>query len=131
MDAWGPSGGEAIHTQTFMGNPMGCAMALATMEVLERRRLPERAARVGARFALRLASVQGVREVRGRGLMLAAVLRRPVALAVSWGMLRRGFICLPTGEQGDAIQFTPPLTVAWRQLDAALAALADCLGDGS
>ena len=32
MDAWGASQGEAIHTQTFLGNPLGCAMALAALD---------------------------------------------------------------------------------------------------
>src|SRR6201999_1042951 len=40
--AWPPSSGEAMHTSTFLGNPVGCAMALAQIAEIRRRKLPER-----------------------------------------------------------------------------------------
>ena len=70
MEAWPP----AAHGSTFGGNPVSCAAALATIEVMEREGLAERAARVGAGIQERLSeSVSrqpGVAEVRGLGLML-------------------------------------------------------------
>ena len=46
MDAWGASTGEALHTQTFLGNPLGCAGAIAALRVLEEERRLLREARL-------------------------------------------------------------------------------------
>ena len=57
MDAaWPPSNGEAIHTSTFLGHPVGCAMALAQIAEIEKRQLPARAAKLGAALLAQLAS---------------------------------------------------------------------------
>ena len=56
MDAaWPASSGEAIHTSTFLGHPVGCAMALAQIAEIERLKLPERAAELGEVSARRIA----------------------------------------------------------------------------
>src|SRR4029077_4679405 len=48
MDAaWPASEGEAIHTSTFLGNPVGCAMALAQIAEIEKMKLPDRSAQLG------------------------------------------------------------------------------------
>ena len=74
MDAWPPSRGEALHTQTFLGHPPACAAALASLAVLEEEKLVARAAELGARALDRLrgatAGRASVVEVRGRGLLL-------------------------------------------------------------
>ncbi len=54
MDAWPPSSGEALHTSTYLGNPLACAAAVATIDELEERALPIRAARLGTHLASRL-----------------------------------------------------------------------------
>ncbi len=75
MDAaWPPSTGEAIHTSTFQGNPVGCAMALAQIAEIRSRKLPERAAATGRISCLtccaRKSRARAFKlEVRGRGLM--------------------------------------------------------------
>ena len=48
MDAWGASRGESLHTQTFLGNPLGCAMAVAALRELRRLDAPSLAQRKGA-----------------------------------------------------------------------------------
>lgn len=124
MDAWGASTGQAIHTQTFLGNPVGCAMALATIGVIRDQGLADHAAREGTWLSQALAALPGVRSVRGRGLMVAPELGSgALALAASRGMLRRGWIVLPAGEAGDVLAFTPPLTIHRRVLEGAVAAL--------
>ena len=50
MESWGASTGEALHTQTFLGNPVGCAMALACMEVVDTENLVQRAALDSGRY---------------------------------------------------------------------------------
>jgi 4-aminobutyrate aminotransferase/(S)-3-amino-2-methylpropionate transaminase len=128
MDAWGASTGEAIHTQTFLGNPTGCAMALATLGVIEDEGLREHARREGAWLANALASLPGVLGVRGGGLMVAPELGSGArSLAASRGMLRRGWIVLPAGEDGEVLAFTPPLTIQRPVLEGAVAALAEVL----
>jgi 4-aminobutyrate aminotransferase-like enzyme len=130
MDAWGASTGQAIHTQTFLGNPVGCAMALAVLDLVERDSLADRAAREGAWLSAALAGLPGVAEARGPGLMVGVRLASGrVALAASRAMLRRGWIVLPSGEAGDVLAFTPPLTVAREVLAGAVEALRECLAE--
>jgi len=128
MDAWGASKGEALHTQTFLGHPVGCAAALAVDAVIAREGLVERAASLGARWRSDLEGIEAVRAVRGRGLMLALELAEGIsALALSRALLRRGFIALPVGAQDDALGLSPPLVLNDAQADAATSAIFESL----
>jgi 4-aminobutyrate aminotransferase-like enzyme len=140
MDAaWPASQGEAIHTSTFLGNPVGCAMALAQIAEIRRLRLVECSAKLG-RFLLRdLSKVQSPKSkvvcaARGMGLMTGLELRLPdgepatyEAMRVIKAMLHRGFILLPEGEHGNVISFTPPLTIAEDQLKTTVDVLIEVL----
>ena len=135
MDAaWPPSDGEAIHTSTFLGHPVGCAMALAELRELERRRLAERSATTGAALLARLRQLRAPRghrlRARGRGLLVGLeLLTRDGAPATDWSLavtqrlLARGFIILPEGPAAHVLGFTPPLTITVRQLERAVRAL--------
>jgi 4-aminobutyrate aminotransferase-like enzyme len=137
MDAaWPVSQGEAMHTSTFLGHPVGCAMALAQISEIKRRRLVERSARLGNRFLPRLASLGPgpslSAQPRGLGLMAGIELRRhdgapatETALRVIKELLRRGFLLLPEGEASQVISLTPPLTISETDLDRGMSALAD------
>jgi 4-aminobutyrate aminotransferase-like enzyme len=134
MDAaWPASHGEAMHTSTFQGHPVGCAMALAQIKEIERLSLPERSATLGPFLMDQLRtniSVPGhAIEVRGRGLMVGLEIKNSGALVLDIvkKMLQRGFILLPEGECGDVISFSPPLTITRAQLAAAVAALREVL----
>ncbi len=112
MDAWGASTGMALHTQTFLGNPVGCAMALACIGVLEDV-VPE----VEAKGAWLKAELEGRGfEVQGRGLLVG--IRVAQSLTVSRALLKRGFIALPAGEQAQVIALTPPLTITRQELSS-------------
>ena len=140
MDAaWPASTGEAIHTSTFLGHPVGCAMALAQIAEIERRQLPARAAALG-KFLL--ADLSGIRtnksrvvcSPRGLGLLAGIELNLPngtpataIALDAVKVLLRRGYLFLPEGEHANVISFTPPLTITRPQLARAAAALAAVL----
>jgi 4-aminobutyrate aminotransferase-like enzyme len=131
--AWPPSTGEAIHTSTFQGNPVGCAMALAQIAEIRSKRLPERAAESG-RFLLDALRAEicrpGLRvEVRGRGLLVGLEIKNDdgVAMRAIKEMLRRGFILLPEGARGNVISFTPPLTIKKSELAAAVSVLKESL----
>jgi 4-aminobutyrate aminotransferase/(S)-3-amino-2-methylpropionate transaminase len=128
MDAWPLSLGEALHTQTFLGHPPACAAALASIAVLEDEKLVERAAEIGARTLDRLrratAGLASVAEVRGRGLLLGVECIGPeVARAALEGLLARGVIALPAGDDARVIALSPPLSIGRDALDFALDAL--------
>ncbi|MDR3377563.1 MAG: aminotransferase class III-fold pyridoxal phosphate-dependent enzyme, partial [Verrucomicrobiae bacterium] len=138
MDAaWPAATGEALHTSTFLGHPVGCAMALAQLAEIERLRLPERAAELGQFLRAELSKIHVpgiVCSPRGRGLMAGLELNLPdgkpavqIALAAVKALLRDGYIFLPEGEPANVISFTPPLTITRRQLGGAVAALARVL----
>ncbi len=124
MRAWGASTGEAVHTSTHLGNPVGCNVATAVLEILERDGLAKRAARVGARLLEQLRTELGdaprVREVRGRGLMLGIELDTAyTARRVVAAMLSEGWILLGDGVEGRVLSLTPPLTISEELLDRA------------
>ncbi len=130
MDAWPPSRGEALHTQTFLGHPPACAAALASLAVLEEEKLVERAAEVGAQVLSRLrgatADLARVTEVRGRGLLLGVECSGPeVVRSALGGLLARGVIALPAGDDARVIALSPPLSIGREALDFALDALVD------
>jgi 4-aminobutyrate aminotransferase/(S)-3-amino-2-methylpropionate transaminase len=132
MDAWPPSGGEAIHTQTFLGHPPACAAALASIAVLEEEKLVPRAAQVGAaalaRLRARLDGHEHVADVRGLGLLLGIECRTPESAARACaGALARGVIAVPSGDDGRAIGLSPPLSIDAALLDAALDLLCEAL----
>ena len=129
MDAaWPPSSGEAIHTSTFLGHPVGCAMALAQILEIETHKLVERSAELGAFLLAALSNLvkrasSFAWQVRGLGLLAGLELRRAdgrpateLALKLLKALLHRGFILLPEGEHSNVLSFTPPLTISKRQL---------------
>lgn len=132
--AWPPSTGEAIHTSTFLGHPVGCAMALAQIAELRRLHLPKRSAQLGdwllSELRKRIHHPDFEISFRGLGLTIGVELCLPekvpasiAALGVIKEMLARGFILLPEGPHANIISFTPPLTITRPQLATAVAAL--------
>ena len=142
--AWPVSRGEALHTSTFLGNPVGCAMALAQISEIEQHELPGRAAELGQflldELRLLKSKIQDPKieiHVRGSGLMAGVELTSldgtpasTAAMAAVKALLKKGFIFLPEGEHGNVISLTPPLTVTKAQLAKAIAALAEVLNQG-
>lgn len=134
MDAaWPPSNGEAIHTSTFLGHPVGCAMALANIAEITKLDLPGKASLKGRTLLSELKKIRSrnVRiEARGIGLMAGVevwnekgVPATEDALQIMKNLLGKGFIFLPEGEHSNVISFTPPLTISESQLRRSVAAL--------
>ena len=132
--AWPVSSGEAIHTSTYLGHPVGCAMALTQIAEIRRTRLVEKSARLG-RHLLRileqtLTDARYRIAIRGRGLLVGAELSKldgtpatqPVLDLVK-SMLHAGYLLLPEGTDGNVIGFTPPLTITAAQLTTTVNAL--------
>ena len=139
MDAaWPVSSGEAIHTSTFLGHPVGCAMALAQIEEIRRGGLVQRSSQLG-RFLLQALQSQISHpdyeiSVRGAGLMAGVEICLPGGVPATLAslrfvkeLLRRGFIVLPEGAHANVVSFTPPLTITRSELVAAVKALQECL----
>ena len=140
MDAaWPASTGEAIHTSTFLGHPVGCAMALAQIAEIEKLKLCARSATLGKFLrrelsAIKNSKLQTQNSARGLGLMAGIELKLAdgspathAALSAIKKLLHRGYIFLPEGEHANVISFTPPLTITHAQLAPAIAALKDVL----
>jgi 4-aminobutyrate aminotransferase-like enzyme len=133
MDAWPPSTGEALHTSTYLGNPLACAAALATIAEIERLQLCARAQDLGAYLGARLDALRGrsgVIAVRGRGLLWGIDLRdAATAFAVVRRALARGVIVSQAGVRGETIVLSPPLVIEPVQLDTAVSALESAIAE--
>ena len=124
MDAWPKSTGEALHTATFLGNPLACAAALATLDEIERLDLPARVSARAAGFGTRLERLlthSGVVAIRGLGYLWAVEFGSAAeANRVVVDALRLGVILLQSGPTGSSITLAPPLTIGDDQLARAL-----------
>ena len=121
MDAWPESTGEALHTSTFLGNPLGCAMAVAS---LREHAKPETAAKVRAagrhlRGVLQKISSPRVGNVRGVGLLVGLEMVREdgspdpeTAGRCVTSALREGILLLSGGRHGNVISLSPPFALA-------------------
>lgn len=114
------------HTSTFGGNPLACAAALASLEIIVRERLPERARTLGAYFleGLRNRASGKVREVRGLGLMIGIELKEKAGPYVQ-RLAEQGVIVLLAGS--NVIRLLPPLVITREEIDIALSALKEVL----
>lgn len=123
MNAWGASTGQAIHTQTFLGHPVGCAAALATLDVLEQDGM--RRIRSSAQTWNESLTHHGF-DVRGAGLMMGIELGVD-GLAASRGLLQRGILSLPAGP--TSLGLTPPLCVTDAQIGCVIDALVSVVSE--
>lgn len=124
MDAWPRSAGEALHTSTFLGNPLACAAALANLDELARLdvigRVRAREGALGARLRA-LGAYASVRDVRGVGFLWAVEFAHAAfANRVVVRGLARGVILLQSGPTGTSVTVAPPLTIDDDQLARAL-----------
>jgi 4-aminobutyrate aminotransferase-like enzyme len=120
MDKWPVSPGEALHTSTFLGNPVGCAMAVEALNIHKDESLAADAHKQGEEFMVMLREISSplIHEVRGRGLMIGIELRYQdgspagdVAGQILSKMLAKGIIMLADGKDGNVLAFTPPFNL--------------------
>ena len=131
--AWTQSNGEARHTSTFLGHPLSCAAALATIGVLEDDALVQRSATLGGALleSFQLLAEKHpliIKEARGRGLMIALEFWNPHDV---WSMvlsgLAQGLILLPAGDSGNVLEIVPPLILTDKQAAFAVDAIGRCV----
>ncbi|WP_232507251.1 acetylornithine transaminase [Corynebacterium glaucum] len=105
------------HGTTFGGNPIACAAASTVLDTVDDAFLSE-VVRKGKIFAEELRDLDGVEEVRGRGLMLGAVLKRPVAKQAVPAGLKHGLVL--NAPSDAVVRFTPPLVISDDELAEAV-----------
>ncbi len=135
MYSWGQSTGDAIHTSTFLGNPLGCAVALAVIKELEDKKLVERSKNLGDFFRKELWKLKEkypiIGDTRGAGLMIGIELvetpaygsrKHKIVPATTKARtfiaeaLRRGLILLPSGPDHNVISITPPFVISEKEI---------------
>jgi len=117
---------KGSHGSTFAGNPLVCAAGTATLRVLADETLHARAAQAGERFQQRIRDLHlpQIREVRGRGMMQAVELKKPVTPVIK-AMQENGVLVLPAG--GTVIRFLPSILIQDAQLDEGIDVLAEAV----
>ncbi len=135
--AWPESTGEALHTSTFLGNPLGCRMALESLALLEGDSWEERVLALGMHLADGLRNLRGgcLGAARGIGLMQGIEVINGKgtpdagrAGALVEAMLARGILLLGGGTEQNILSFTPPFVIKPSELDFALGQLRDLAG---
>lgn len=120
------------HGTTFGGNPVSCAAAVATIDVMLEEDIPGRAVRLGRRALARLEQIRDgypeIGDVRGVGLFIGIEFVKPgskepngdFVARVLEEALDRGLILYPCGSSSQCIRFIPPLTISEEDLDTGL-----------
>ncbi|MFB5760706.1 putrescine aminotransferase [Paenibacillus medicaginis] len=116
-----------MHTTTFGGNPLACAAAIATIDVLLEEELPARAGESGRYFLDGLHQAAAghedkVMEIRGIGLMIGIEFHRDeVGYEISKGMFDEGILVAGTLINSKTIRIEPPLTISKEEMDRVIA----------
>jgi 4-aminobutyrate aminotransferase-like enzyme len=140
MDAWPRSSGEALHTTTFLGNPVGCATALASIELHLENNVAKRMQNLEKRFPdqLKAMALPAIGHVRGLGLMIGAEIvgndgapDPNLALRTVLSALQDGLLFLGGGPEGNILSFTPPFCIEAEEIDYTCAKTQEYLRLGS
>ncbi len=141
MHSWGTSTGDAIHTSTYLGHPLGCAAALAVIREIESKKLVDRSQRMGELFRRELHKLKFnhpmIGDVRGSGLMIGLEFVDPAAVPVKKGKgkgpslsvpgtakaglfvreaLKSGVILLGSGPDHNVVSITPPFVISEKEI---------------
>jgi acetylornithine/LysW-gamma-L-lysine aminotransferase len=114
------------HSSTFGGNPTACAAALASLEVIEKEGLVEKAKTLGAYFLEELGFIKrdNIREIRGLGLMIGIELKERAGQYVQQ-LMDKGVISLLAGA--TVIRLLPPLVISRDEIDTVVTTLKEVL----
>ncbi len=135
MYSWGASTGDSIHTSTFLGNPLGSAVALAVIAEIEQNKLVDRSRNLGDLFRKELWKLKEkypfITDIRGAGLMIGmefgqaatgkkgAVTIVPAtekARAFIGEAMRQGIVLLASGPAHNVISITPPFIISEKDI---------------
>tara|TARA_R110002096_G_scaffold435770_1_gene662639 strand:- start:107963 stop:109168 length:1206 start_codon:yes stop_codon:yes gene_type:complete len=108
-----------IHGSTYGGNPLGAAVGLAALEVIEEEKLVERSALLGDYFVkkLRAINTNKIADIRGKGLFIGIELHKSVGLARPYceALMKKGMLCKETHDY--VIRLAPPLIIEKENID--------------
>lgn len=123
MDLFNPGS----HGSTFGGNPLGCACAIAAIDVIEEENLVQRSLELGEYLMGELKKLDNpqIAEIRGKGLFIGVVLNTP-ARPYCEQLKQEGILCKETHE--NVIRFAPPLIITKEEIDWALERVRKVLG---
>lgn len=118
------------HGSTFGGNPLGCAVAVAAIDVLLNENLAQRSAELGAYFMDRLRNMKSniIELIRGKGLFIGVVLKKSAGKARQYTtkLKEKGLLCKETHDW--IIRFAPPLVIKKEEIDYAMERIREVLG---
>lgn len=119
------------HGSTFGGNPLACAVAMASLDVLVDENLADRSFELGAYFREQLESMKSdkIKTVRGKGLLIGVVLNESAGKARQYttALKNRGILCKETHDW--IIRFAPPLIIRKEDIDFAMKAIRSVLAE--
>jgi 4-aminobutyrate aminotransferase len=138
MESWSaPS-----HLFTTEANPVVCAAAIATLEIIERENLTQRSLKLGEaamkRFEEMMDRFNLIGEIRGRGLLIGIDLvrdresRQPArieAMKVCWRAWEKGLVMISFGRHGNVLRIAPPLNIEEDELNTAMEIVAESIED--
>lgn len=120
------------HGSTYGGNPLGCAVSIRALEIMEEEKLTENAERLGDIFRDGLAAFKSpiIKTIRGKGLLNAVVIDESAASGrTAWDLCmllkEKGLLAKPT--HGNVIRFAPPLVISEEELRKALHVIGEAL----
>lgn len=115
------------HGSTYGGNPLASAIGIAALNVIVNERLPERAAENGLYFLEKLRDLRhpAIKEVRGKGLLLAIEFTEPLAKMFCKKLKEEGLLAKDTHDV--TVRFAPPLIITRDQIDDAFSGIAAAL----
>lgn len=116
------------HGSTFGGNPVSCAAGLAAIKVIEKNQLNEKALELGEYLKEELLKIEGVIEVRGRGLLIGIGLERPWAKEIANYLLAKGVLVNAPNE--STIRLAPALVITKRECDRFVKIFQEVMANG-
>jgi len=118
------------HGSTFGGNPLGCAVAVAAIDVLLNENLAQKSAELGAYFMEQLKNMKSniIELIRGKGLFIGVVLKNSAGKARQYTtkLKEKGLLCKETHDW--IIRFAPPLVIKKEEIDYAMDRIKEVLG---
>ncbi|TRM11878.1 ornithine--oxo-acid transaminase [Lentibacillus cibarius] len=114
------------HGSTFGGNPLACAVSIASLEVIEEEKLADRSLKLGNYMMDELTKINNpkIKEVRGKGLFIGVELTEP-ARPYCEALKEKGLLCKETHD--NVIRFAPPLVIEQEDLDWAIGHIKEVL----
>ncbi|KAI0115971.1 pyridoxal phosphate-dependent transferase [Nemania sp. FL0031] len=120
------------HGSTYGGNPLGCAVSIRALELMEEEQLTQKAEKLGNVFRESLTALKSpvIKTIRGKGLLNAVVVDESQTNGHSaWDLClllkEKGLLAKPT--HGDIIRFAPPLVITEAQMQTAIGIIGDAL----